>query len=345
MGPLDTLWMGFDGRDAAEVPQDPRPGGVVLFAKNLDPDPEAGPRRCHALVIDLRARWAPLAVALDQEGGPVSRLKGWVGPTPPLRHVWRTGGVEACARWGALWGRGLDLLGIQVDFAPVADLHDGHEGTGLKGRCASPYPGETARAAGAFLWGLEGQGVQGCLKHFPGLGGTTVDSHRALPALADPEVVARNLRPFQALAQDSRLIMVAHVKTPHSEGRPASLHRGSVAENPWGVRGIFIPDALEMGGCAAADWEDRLRQALEAGHVALLVCQPNEAVRQAVEALKSLPERLWLPAAEGFKVLRQRLDSPMTPWSDAAWKAWVEEVHTEVRRTAPWEGVGVDPTV
>jgi beta-N-acetylhexosaminidase len=321
----DVLWTGFDGQDVGHLAPGPLPGGLVLFAKNLEPDPASGPPRCHALVRALR-REGPRVLALDQEGGAVSRLRAWVGPTPSLRDIWLRQGAAGCARWGTLWGRGLALLGIQVDFAPVADLWDGFACTGFDSRAASGEPLEAAKAAGAFLWGLEGKGVRGCLKHFPGLGGTRVDSHRALPALNDSPQLARNLFPFRALAHPDRLVMVAHLETPGTGGLPASLHRASVAGNPHGIRARWIPDALEMGGCALLSWPDRVRLALEAGHEALLVCQPAGEVAACTEALSNLPRALWGPAAARFDALRRQLDTPLPDWEPAAWAAWVGAV-------------------
>lgn len=325
-----ALWIGFDGLDSKSVPQDLSPGGIIPFARNLDPDPERGPGRLKALLDGLQARWGaelPLAVALDQEGGAVSRLKPWVGETPSFRILWERGGASACEAWGRLWGTGLGLLGFNVDFAPVADLWTGIEGTGIGSRAASSDPAAVAQAAGAFLHGLESTGVRGCLKHFPGLGGTQVDSHKALPELQDDATIRRNALPFIALSNEDRLIMVAHLKTPATGSLPASLHRNSVAENPWGVRGRFLPDDLEMGGCTDWSWEDRVRLCLEAGHEWLLVCQSEQGVRACAAVLAKQPESLWMPAVERSRMMRENLPRPqLGPLDRAAWRAWVEQV-------------------
>ena len=325
------LWEGVFGLDAADV-VGPQPGGVVLFGRNLDPDPEAGPRRCAKLLSDLQARWgqpAPLALALDQEGGPVSRLKTWVGPTPPLRQIWEAGGAQTCARWGHLWGQGLALLGFNVDFAPVADLWQA--GTAMGDRCASPEPMAAAQAAGAFLHGLEGAGVRGCLKHWPGLGGTALDSHLGLPELADEGQLQRNRAPFLALGHPERLVMVAHLLTPHTGGLPASLCRATVAGNPWGLQARWLPDDLEMGGCQDWDWDERARRCLEAGHLALLVCQTPAGVAACAQAADHLPEHLWRPAVARFLSLRRQLPEPAGPWQPEAWRQWVQEIQEQAR--------------
>ena len=331
----ELLWSGFEGRDGSEVELGFAPGGLVLFARNLDPDPVTGPERCHALIADLQRRWGrelPLPAAVDQEGGAVSRLRCWTGETPSLRTLWLKGGATACERWGGLWGQGLKLLGFSVDFAPVADLHDGHAGTGLGDRMASDQPEETARAAGAFLFGLEGAGVRGCLKHFPGLGGTLVDSHKSLPELEDTERISRNLLPFRLLAHQDRLVMVAHLRLPGTGGRPASLHRGFVASNPWGIEGRWIPDDLEMGGCSDWSWEERVRGCLEAGHQALLVCQTPKGIQACAEAAGRMPEALVAPAAHRFEGLRRGLGPAVTAGFDRkAWASWLETLRQEAR--------------
>lgn len=329
-----TLWIGFEGRDAAQVQPGFQPGGIVLFGRNLDPDPVSGPPRCHALIQDLQARWGPLAVAVDQEGGAVSRLRPWVGTTPSLRAVWTSGGEAACRRWGALWGQGLRLLGFNVDFAPVADLFDPDPGAALGGRAAAEDPAGAGAAAGAFLQGLEGEGVRGCLKHFPGLGGTRLDSHLGLPEVTDPARVEHHVGPFRALAHPDRLVMVAHLRLPTSGGLPASLSPACVADNPWGVRARWITDDLEMGGAAGFTWEDRLRRCLEAGHEALLVCQTEAAVAAAAEAVARLPLEAWAPAAARFRSLRRSLPRHSGPFEPQRWKAWMEELREETAATA-----------
>jgi beta-N-acetylhexosaminidase len=323
--PSLLLWNGIFGLDEPEVRQASAPGGVVLFGRNLDPDPATGPARCHELIRRLQARWgltAPLAVAMDQEGGTVSRLRPWVGPTPDLRDLWLRGGPQACRNWGALWGRGLALLGVNVDFAPVADLWA--PGAAMGDRCASEDPLDAARAAGAFLAGLEGAGVRGCLKHFPGLGGTALDSHLGLPERAG--AMEPGLRPFRMLAHADRLVMVAHLRLPGGGGLPASLSRTVVADNPWGVQARWLPDDLEMGGCRDWDWPDRVRLCLEAGHQALLVCQTPAGIAACARAAEQVPEALWRPALHRFLALRRNLPAGPPRFDPDAWDAWARAV-------------------
>jgi beta-N-acetylhexosaminidase len=326
------LWTGFEGKDTDDVSLPLRPGAIILFARNLDPDPATGPARCKALIDGLQARWGaelPLAVAIDQEGGAVSRLRPWVGETPSLRRIWETEGAAGCEAWGKLWGEGLRMLGFNVDFAPVADLWDGNPGTGMGDRCASKDPAEVSSAVGAFLHGLESMGVRGCLKHFPGLGGTLVDSHKSLPELQDSARIAENAKPFVALSHLDRLVMVAHLKLPSTQGLPASLHRGSVADNPWGVQGRFLSDDLEMGGCTDWTWEQRVKGCLEAGHDWLLVCQSEAGTRACAEALALQPATAWAPALERSRAMRRNLPPPsLGPLDPQTFQSWVERLRS-----------------
>jgi beta-N-acetylhexosaminidase len=191
-------------------------------------------------------------------------------------------------------------------------------------RCASEDPLEAARAAGAFLAGLEGAGVRGCLKHFPGLGGTALDSHLGLPERAG--AMEPGLRPFRMLAHADRLVMVAHLLLPGGAGLPASLCRPVVADNPWGVQARWLPDDLEMGGCRDWDWPERVRLCLEAGHQALLVCQTPAGVEACARAAEQLPESLWRPALGRFLALRRNLPAGPPRFDPDAWDAWARAV-------------------
>jgi beta-N-acetylhexosaminidase len=154
-----------------------------------------------------------------------------------------------------------------------------------------------------------------------------VDSHHALPVLDDEAQLRRNLEPFHALIHADRLVMVAHLKTPRTEGRPASLHRGFVADNPFGFRARWIPDDMEMGGCAEWNWEQRVELALEAGHQALLVCQTQEGVQACTEAAARAKPDLVDAALARFRSFRAGLPHhDSSRFDQVAWEKWTEEV-------------------
>lgn len=248
------------------------PWAVILFARNL-----GSADAVRGLVHDLRALPGPPVLCVDQEGGPVDRFRLILGPSVSFRDASRAGLAREA---GTLAGRACRILGFDVDFAPVVDRElPGASERVLAGRCAGGDPGAVAAAALGFLDGLHGEGVGGCVKHFPGLGRADLDTHRSLPLLPDdPEEEARDLAPFAATMETAGAVMVSHAAGP--DGLPASLsfaRIGGRLRNTLGFRGAVFSDDLEMGALAAfGDLPDRCVEALRAGCDLLLVCSRIE---------------------------------------------------------------------
>ena len=219
-----TLMVGLPGPEldsaTAERLTDLRPGGVILFARNVE---SAG--QTAALLDAVGASLPhPLLLALDQEGGRVSRLESLVGSTPTALRL-SAAGATATHRFGRSTGRALRALGFNLDFAPVVDLCNADATNGIGDRSFGSDPDLASSLAAEFLTGLQGAGVAGCIKHFPGLGRTRVDSHLELPqsnrTIEDLE--AEELVPFRRLARSAASVMIAHVHFPAIdpvEGRP-----------------------------------------------------------------------------------------------------------------------------
>ena len=257
------------------------PYGVILFRRNIESVEQL--RRLIAAVRDLGARY----LFLDQEGGPVDRLRDLLAPAPSFQKAAQKGMAR---RAGELAGRALATLGFDVDLAPVVDR--GMAGAGalvLGQRCASEDSGEVFRAGEEFLDGLHSQGIGGCLKHFPGLGRARLDTHKALPALErDPHQEALDLAPFDGLMARAMAIMVSHAAGP--DGLPASLSR-EIATGLLRVRvgfsGAAFSDDLEMGALDAFGLlPERCARAADAGCDLLFVCRQIEKYPACVEAVE-----------------------------------------------------------
>lgn len=329
------LWVGFHGESIENIRWNFSPGGVIFFGRNLHSDPLIGPELCFRLIrwmVDRHASSIPLAIAIDQEGGNVSRLRPWVGPTPNFKTIYDRQGLPGCRLWGGLWGEGCRRLGFNVNFAPVADCWDGHQGTGMGDRCVSDDPRIIVEAVEAYLEGLESFGVQGCLKHFPGLGGTTIDSHQGLPEITEESTLHRNVTPFIGLSRPDRLVMVAHLKTPYSEAWPLSMHPLGVAQNIAGIKGSFLPDDLEMGGCNSWSWKERIERCLLAGHDWLLVCQTEEGIRICAETLREFPKEICQPALDRSIQFRSKLKEPDLDFDAAGFENWRLRVKNEAQK-------------
>lgn len=288
------IWVTVDRPDPCPAVErfvrEASPFGVILFARHLE-----DPSQVRELTACLRgaAPFPPL-LALDQEGGRVSRLAKLGHRYPGAADL--GGDADAVRTLAAEMGAALADLGFQVDFAPVADLGPAAAGTGLEGRLyADDAPTVTACCA-AFLEGLRESGIEGCLKHFPGLGGSSVDSHRDLPLIPGSlGERAEHLAPYGALASRAPFVMTAHAAYEFlGEEPPSSLHSATYALlSRSGFRGTAVTDDLSMGAVAAlGELGPLAARSLAAGaHVALWVGAQEETLR-AVEFLRTEPDLL-----------------------------------------------------
>jgi len=222
-------------------------GGVILFAENLDTKEQT-----QQLTYDLQAAaHMPLFIGIDEEGGLVSRLnKSNIEHEvfPPAAEM------EDAAYAGTAIGSVLGELGINVDFAPVADVNTNPDNPVIGTRAFSSDPQVAAAKAAEFIVSLQKMGVSACAKHFPGHGDTAMDSHKGetyvehdLERLRTVEFV-----PFeQAIAAGTDFVMMGHIKTPNAteDGLPASLspHMTGILRTELGFDGIIITDAMNMG--------------------------------------------------------------------------------------------------
>jgi len=176
-----------------------QPFGLILFADNIETEDQL-----KQLATDIRAVHPHVQFMVDFEGGVVNRFKALTGPVAAPADQ---SDLKAFGRWS---GELLSRFDIAVNFAPVVDLDRGNRGNGLDGRYLGNRPEIIVKHAGQYLSGLESTGVTGCIKHYPGLGPTTPDSHFGLPELTgiDPE----DELPFRQLAAPGRWIMCAHVR-------------------------------------------------------------------------------------------------------------------------------------
>jgi beta-N-acetylhexosaminidase len=267
----------FPGFDGLEVPDWLRRGlengigGVVLFARNVR-DPE----QLASLTAALHAERPEVLVAVDEEGGDVTRLEAETGSSFPGNLA--LGAVDDVAltrRVAAGIGGELASVGVNFDLAPVADVVVDPANPIVGVRSFGSDPQLVARHVAAFVEGLQGTGVAACAKHFPGHGETAADSHLELPtAEADREtLLARALPPFAAAVEAGvRAVMTAHVRYPAFDDEPATLSSKLIGllRSELGFEGVVMTDALEMRGASGTiGIEEAAVLALAAGADAL----------------------------------------------------------------------------
>jgi beta-N-acetylhexosaminidase len=314
------LFPGFVGLTAPEWVRrwvDRGLGGVVLFGQNIESTAQVGD-----LTASLRAERDDLLVATDEEGGDVTRLEARRGSSYPGN--WALGIVddaELTEAVAASIAAELAGVGINVDFAPVADVNSNPDNPVIGIRSFGGEPSLVARHVRAFVTGLQGGGVAGCAKHFPGHGDTSQDSHLELPVVGGD--VGEALEPFRAaIAAGVRSIMTAHVLVPELAAEQATLSSEilqGLLRDELGFGGVAITDALEMRAVAeTVGVEEGAVLALAAGADALclgadiddpIVSAVHSAVVGAVRS-RRLGEGRLVEAAERVQALAAWAASP-----------------------------------
>ncbi|HEX6184815.1 MAG TPA: glycoside hydrolase family 3 N-terminal domain-containing protein [Pyrinomonadaceae bacterium] len=319
---LDRHWREF----LREV----RPGGVIIFGRNVE-----SAEQVSMLAAQIRdAAGREVLIGVDQEGGLVDRFRDVCEPMPSAKSVRNAGRADLAEKYGSLTARALRLMGFNINFAPVLDLSGDNDDNGLRARTFGINPETVSMLAGAYLEGLQRGQVIGCGKHFPGLGGSRVDSHRRLPVVTHTwqEIFQKDLVPFMDLmfhrpGERLRSVMVSHAAFPdiseflqdlfRQDGDPETiqgLHQfpatisGNVTTRLLRLilkfDGLVITDDMEMGAVVQTlTVPEACLRAVEAGSDMVLICEREENVVAARDELvravreKRLSERA-LAAAE-----------------------------------------------
>lgn len=198
----------------------------------------------------------PGMIAVDQEGGLVSRLAAPLTAWPSPMSYGAAGSVPLATEAGKGLAGELAALGFTVDFAPTADLTVGPGDPTIGARSMSADPKAAGDLSIGFSRGMLAAGVLSSVKHFPGHGSMTVDSHLEMPVqpASVSQLRARDWKPFQAaITAGSPMIMMGHIAVPALEpGVPASLSKPSYAAlRGLGFKGVAVTDALNMNAVTA----------------------------------------------------------------------------------------------
>ena len=232
-------------------------GSVALFSRNV-----TDPQQLAALTAELRAENPDLLLAIDEEGGDVTRLESGNGSSWPGNLALGAIDDPALTRDVAReLGRALAECGVNYNWAPSADVNSNPDNPVIGVRSFGADPDLCARHTAAWVEGLQSVGVAACAKHFPGHGDTAVDSHHGLPVVdIDVDLLrSRDLVPFKAaIAAGAKAVMTAHIMVPALDGaRPATLSRPildllrrSPAQGGLGYQGLIVTDGIEMGAIA-----------------------------------------------------------------------------------------------
>ena len=265
-------------------------GGLIYFGQNI-----LDKEQITTMLSSTASKSSyPIFLAVDEEGGDVSRVansKVEVTKVDDMAAIGAGGDASKAAEAGATIGSYLKEIGFNVDFAPVADV--AVEGSALGNRSFGSDPQMVGEMVAGAVGGIEGAGVSACLKHFPGLGSTTEDTHDGRVEITKSleEMRASDFVPFRAgIEAGADFVMVSHVAAPalDEDNVPSSLSKKVITDflrGELGFEGVVITDALDM--TAITEYyppEEAAVMALEAGADMLLMPEDFEKAYNAVLA-------------------------------------------------------------
>lgn len=248
-------------------------GGVILFAENLQDIPQMVSLNKDLQNAASSKSHPALLIAVDQEGGRVMRLPKHLGTgfsgNMAIGATADKHGTFFAHQSGNIIGKELAALGINVNFAPTVDVNVNPENPVINVRSYGESAQQVAELGLAQANAMQAQGVMVALKHFPGHGDTSVDSHTGLPRVDhDIETITGvDLKPFQYAIDKGNpaMIMTAHIQYPQLDNTefaakdgsstilPATMSRKILTEHlreKMGFRGVIVTDALNMAGIA-----------------------------------------------------------------------------------------------
>ena len=272
-------------------------GGYILFDRNI-----VSPDQVKKFTADLKEiSDIPPMLLLDEEGGSVARLAGSEGfddvpEFPDMHYIGDSGDPAEARNAGAKIGAYLKEYGFTGDLAPVADINSNPDNVVIGDRAFGDDPQTVSAMVSAFAEGLEDSGVTSCLKHFPGHGDTSSDTHSGYVGVTKTwdQLLSEELVPFIDNMDKADMIMTAHLTMENvsSDGLPASLSKeiitGKLREE-LGYQGIVITDALAMGAVAENYGSGQAAVlAFDAGNdVILLPADIKQAYAAVLDAVRS----------------------------------------------------------
>lgn len=283
---LGTLLPGFEGTELPGWLRDRLAdglAGVCLFATNV-----ATPAQVRELTDAIRDANPGAVIAIDEEGGDVSRLHQRTGsPYPGSAVLGRIDDLELTRSVGRSVGVELAAAGVTLDFAPDADINSDERNPVIGVRSFGAEPALVARHTTSWIAGLQSTGVAASAKHFPGHGDTAADSHLAVPVVDLPLAALREreLVPFAAaVAAGARSVMTSHILLPQLDAERVATFSprilGDLLRGELGFGGAIVTDALDMRGASGEIGASAAAvRALQAGADLLCLGTANSAAQ------------------------------------------------------------------
>lgn len=278
-------------------------GGVILFDRNMQ-----SVEQVKKLTLDIQTKSdgkVPLFIGIDEEGGEVTRMENALTPPPSQQKIGESNDPEKAKQWASSTAKELKNMGINVNFAPVADV--GSNDT----RSYSKDTNTVTNFVRAAVSGYQEQNIIYSLKHFPGIGKGKVDSHIESSSInaSKETLLNEDIAPFATLIKESNpdnyFILVSHLKYPELDAtNPASLSKNIMTDllrGELGYKGIIITDDMEMGAVANHnDFRSVGVNAVKAGADIVLICHEYEHEQDVYMGI--------LDAVKAGEISQERID-------------------------------------
>ncbi len=313
------MMTGFKGtkipKELIETVKKQKIGNFILFGENIESAAQVKALCAELRDIALSETGHEPLISADQEGGRVERLPKDVVSTPSARKLAESGDENAAFEAGRRIGEALRELGLNYDLAPVLDVESVAGSRAIGDRSFGTDADTVSRFGCMMIKGIQSAGVLACAKHFPGHGGTAVDTHKSMPTITLDlkEIENVHLAPFRAAAAAGvKSIMSTHILfNALDDELPATLSRRvltGLLRRDMGFDGIIITDCLEMGAIVSQyGTEQAALMAVGAGADMPLISHNCDKAGRAVEMMAEALDFGKLDGAEHHAALERIL--------------------------------------
>lgn len=283
-------------------------GGIILYQHNILNKGQTLTFLNELKQLNSKLNNIPLWLSVDQEGGRVSRMPSEYTKLPANRTIGKVNNAEFSNKIGHILGRMLQSVGFNMDFAPVMDINTNPNNPVIGDRSFGANAEVVSKLGVQTMLGIQAENVAAVVKHFPGHGDTSVDSHLDLPVV---QTSLQGLRTFEwlpfkaAIEQKVDAVMVAHILLPQIDpDHPASFSKIVITDylrNELDYNGVVMTDDMTMGGIVNHyDLKDAAVQSIIAGSDVIMVAHEYD---KAIEVLANLRRKV-----EAGTISEQRID-------------------------------------
>lgn len=270
-------------------------GGIILYRRNFNTYQDM-----IKLIKELKelnkCNKIPLFISIDQEGGRVNRMPKEIENLPAANKIATVGGIEILKESAQITGEILRKSGYNLNFAPVLDIKRFGNGHSIGDRSFSEDKEKVAECGVAVMQELQKQGVVSVVKHFPGHGSTTIDSHYMLPIINKKmsQLEKEDMYPFEeAIKNGADAILVGHLLIRKATGiYPASLSRKFISRylrKKYKYKGIIITDDLKMRAIKFLYGHDlAVKKAFQAGNDVIVFRFNKDEEKRVIEKIIKL---------------------------------------------------------